>query len=89
MQSIDPEALSAFFKEGMDAREAGLSFHDNPYAAGSSKRREWSAGYCATAVPDDGGELHAGTEPDKGAEAGNEPAIDPDPDEDPHAVRPE
>ncbi len=87
MQPTDPKPLSAFFKEGLVAREKGSSIHDNPYPAGSSKRREWSAGFCATVVPDDGGELHAATEPDKVAEAGNEPSVDLD--EDSEAVTPE
>ena len=53
MHPTDPKPPADPFQEGMDAREAGLSIHDNPYAAGSAKRREWQAGFCATVQAED------------------------------------
>ena len=49
--------LEEFFKEGLAARENGLTIRDNPYAAGSAKHREWNAGFCATADKEDENDL--------------------------------
>ena len=58
MPSTEPDRpLEDFFKEGLSAREDGLTLHDNPYAAGSTKRREWSAGFCATTDKEDEDDL--------------------------------
>ena len=58
MPPTEPDrALEEFFKEGLEAREGGLTIRDNPYAAGSTKRREWDAGFCATAEKEDEDDL--------------------------------
>ena len=58
MPSIDPDRTQEdFFKEGLQAREDGLKVRDNPYAAGSMQRREWNAGFCATADKEDTDDL--------------------------------
>lgn len=48
MHPTEPQSLSQYFQEGLDARDSGKTLHDNPYAAGSRKRHEWAAGFCAT-----------------------------------------
>ena len=48
MHPTDPKPLDDYFKEGLVARRDGQSLRDNPYSAGSAKRREWHAGFCAT-----------------------------------------
>ncbi|MGI3899836.1 MAG: hypothetical protein ACRYGP_17895 [Janthinobacterium lividum] len=48
MHPTEPKSLSDYFKEGMQCRHDGKSLRDNPYSAGSEKRREWNAGFCAT-----------------------------------------
>ncbi len=48
MHPTEPQSLSQYFQEGLDARDAGKTLHDNPYAAGSRERHEWGAGFCAT-----------------------------------------
>lgn len=53
MHPIDPKPLGDYFAEGLKARRDGKGLHDNPYAAGSAKRREWNAGFCATLEEDD------------------------------------
>ena len=53
MHPTDPKPLDDYFQEGLEARLDGRSLHDNPYAAGSAKRREWNAGYCATVEVED------------------------------------
>ncbi|RYC32202.1 hypothetical protein D3273_09195 [Lichenibacterium minor] len=53
MHPTDPKPLGDYFKEGLDARLDARALHDNPYAAGSAKRREWHAGFCATVKPED------------------------------------
>ena len=55
MHPTDPKPLDDYFKEGVQARVDGRSLHDNPYSAGSAKRREWNAGFCATV--EDGDDL--------------------------------
>ena len=54
MPPTEPKPLTDYFKEGLRARRDGLALKDNPYSAGSDKRREWSAGFCATLDPDGG-----------------------------------
>ena len=53
MHPTDPKPLGDYFDEGLQARLDGKGLHDNPYAAGSAKRREWNAGFCATVESDD------------------------------------
>ena len=54
MPSTEPDRpLEEFFKEGLAARDNGLTLRDNPYAAGSAKRQEWNAGFRAIPEPDD------------------------------------
>ena len=53
MHPTQPKSLGDYFNEGMKARQDGLSLNDNPYSAGSTKRREWSAGFCATVETED------------------------------------
>ena len=53
MHSTEPNPLGQFFAEGMEARLNGGTLHDNPYSAGSEKRREWNAGFCATVEVED------------------------------------
>ena len=48
MHPTEPKPLGDFSKEGMEARLNGGTLRDNPYSAGSDKRREWTAGFCAT-----------------------------------------
>ena len=58
MTPTEPDPiLEHIFKEGLEARETGLTIRDNPYAAGSPKRREWNAGFCATSEQEDGDDL--------------------------------
>ncbi|WP_237477897.1 hypothetical protein [Lichenibacterium dinghuense] len=57
MHPTDPKPLDDCFQEGMDARLDGRSVHDNPYAAGSARRREWNAGFCATVEAEDEDDL--------------------------------
>ena len=67
MQPTEPKPLTDYFKEGLAARRDGLALKDNPYSAGSDKRREWSAGFCATLDPD-GGDDAVGFQPGDGSE---------------------
>ena len=60
MHPTDPKPLDDYFQEGLQARLDGKSLHDNPYAAGSDKRREWQAGFCATVDDRDGDDLETG-----------------------------
>ena len=53
MHPTAPKPLGQFFDEGMEARLQGKTVHDNPYSAGSDKRREWNAGFCATVEVED------------------------------------
>ena len=53
MHPTEPKPLGDYFKEGMEARRDGRTLHDNPYSAGSEKRREWKAGFCATVGSED------------------------------------
>ena len=53
MHPSDPKPLGDYFEEGVQARLDGRSLHDNPYAAGSAKRREWAAGFCASPERDE------------------------------------
>ena len=53
MHPTEPKSLSDYFKEGMQSRRDGRSLRDNPYSAGSEKRREWNAGFCATVAEDE------------------------------------
>jgi hypothetical protein len=53
MHPTETKPLSDYFKEGLQSRHDGKSLHDNPYAAGSEKRREWRAGFCATVTDDE------------------------------------
>lgn len=62
MHPTEPKPLSDFFKEGMEARLKGGTLHDNPYSAGSEKRREWNAGFCATAETDDDDGMRSDTD---------------------------
>ena len=48
MHPTEPQSLSQYFQEGLDARDLGKTLHDNPYGAGSRERHEWAAGFCAT-----------------------------------------
>ena len=57
MHPTEPKPLGDFFKEGMEARQNGGTLHDNPYSAGSDKRREWAAGFCATVEKEDEDDL--------------------------------
>ena len=66
MHPTDPKPLEDFFREGLRARAEGRALHDNPYAAGSAKRREWNAGFCATAEAEDDDSLKL--DPNEGAE---------------------
>lgn len=63
-QSDDPgdprKPLEEVFKDGVRAREAGTPSCDNPYAAGSPERQEWSAGWSATVRPDGQDEPNSG-----------------------------
>ena len=54
MHPTEPKPLGDFFKEGMEARLNGGTLRDNPYSAGSDKRREWNAGFCATVDKEEG-----------------------------------
>ncbi|WP_129220229.1 hypothetical protein [Lichenibacterium ramalinae] len=54
MQPTEPRSLTDYFKEGLRARQDGLALGDNPYSAGSDKRREWAAGFRATFEARDG-----------------------------------
>ncbi len=57
MHPTEPKPLGDFFKEGMEARQNGGTLRDNPYSAGSDKRREWTAGFCATVEKEDEDDL--------------------------------
>lgn len=57
MHPTDPKPLDAYFQEGLEARLDGKALHDNPYAAGSAKRREWNAGFRATVEAEDEDDL--------------------------------
>ena len=46
--SQDRATLDPIFRAGVDARAAGKGLTENPYAAGTEERREWSAGWNAT-----------------------------------------
>lgn len=48
----DRKSLDDVFRQGTRAREDGTPLCDNPYAAGSEERKEWSAGWRATVKPD-------------------------------------
>ncbi len=64
MHPTDPKPLDDYFREGLEARRDGQALHDNPYAAGSAKRREWHAGFCATVAA---GDDEVMPDPDEGA----------------------
>lgn len=49
----DRKVLDDIFRAGARARLDGTPSCDNPYAAGSEERQEWSAGWCATVEPED------------------------------------
>ena len=66
MQPTEPKPLTDFFKEGLQARRDGLALRDNPYSAGSDKRREWAAGFCATLGAQKGDDDAVGFEPGDG-----------------------
>lgn len=66
MHPKEPKPLGHYFKEGMKARLDGKALHDNPYSAGSPKRREWDAGFCATVEAEDDDDLSL--DPDDGPE---------------------
>ncbi len=57
MHPTEPQSLSQYFQEGLDARDLGKTLHDNPYGAGSRERHEWAAGFCATVEVEDGDKL--------------------------------
>ncbi len=46
------KSLDDVFQDGVRARDVGTPSCDNPYAAGSEERQEWSAGWCAAVKPD-------------------------------------
>jgi hypothetical protein len=57
MHPTEPQSLSQYFQEGLDARDLGKTLHDNPYGAGSRERHEWAAGFCATVDAEDDDKL--------------------------------
>ena len=63
MHPTQPKSLGDYFTEGLKAREDGLTLNDNPYSAGSEKRREWNAGFCATVRTGDDDDLAPDDDP--------------------------
>ena len=58
MHPTEQKPLGDYFDEGLQARRDGKTRHDNPYSAGSTKRREWNAGFCATVAAEDEDDLN-------------------------------
>ena len=58
----DRALLDAIFKAGVEARRDGKPLTDNPYAAGSEERDEWTAGWSATVDIEPGDEPNSGYE---------------------------
>ena len=51
--SPDRGTLDAIFQAGVAARRDGLPSSQNPHAAGTEERQEWSAGWSATVEIDE------------------------------------
>ena len=53
MPATEPHSPDHYFDQGLEARRRGRSVRDNPYCAGSTERKEWHAGFCATPEAED------------------------------------